>query len=67
MFRNLPVDEFKIKLHNEMKEIPAYALLSPDFQQVCGFTMEQLAHFLKDKSDRPVVDMTHISGRKNPP
>jgi uncharacterized protein (TIGR03435 family) len=36
---------------------------TPDSAQFCGFTMEQLAHFLNDQSDRPVVDMTHISDR----
>ncbi len=36
---------------------------SSDFIQICGYTMEQLAHFLNDRSDRPVVDMTHISDR----
>jgi uncharacterized protein (TIGR03435 family) len=36
---------------------------SSDSIQKCGCTMEQLAHILNDKCDRPVVDMTHISGR----
>ncbi len=36
---------------------------SSDFIQKCGFTMEQLAHFLNDESDRPVVDLTQMSDR----
>jgi uncharacterized protein (TIGR03435 family) len=40
--------------------VPKYSSYS---RQLCGCTMEQLAHILNDKCDRPVVDMTHISGR----
>ncbi|MDQ6759493.1 MAG: TIGR03435 family protein [Acidobacteriota bacterium] len=36
---------------------------SSDLIQLCGYTMEQLAHFLNDRADRNVIDMTHISGR----
>jgi len=36
---------------------------SSDFIQICGYTTEQLARLLNDKSDQPVVDMTQISDK----
>jgi uncharacterized protein (TIGR03435 family) len=34
-----------------------------DFIRLCGYTMEQFAQFLNDRSNRTVVDMTDITGK----
>ena len=68
MLRALLEERFQLKVHEETKEGPAYALLAGDkraklndFLEGHNASMDQLAKRLADLLHRPVLNQTGIS------